>query len=100
MSPTPYPGRYVVVPQERLQALKAAFEDALKANQALQLAQKEWEAKFNAWTAAEYKARYELNVPKDFLLNLETGVFEQREKATPVNPTGGESKHPASAPQQ
>lgn len=70
---------------ERSKDLRAAFEAALKANQALQLAQKEWEAKYNAWVAAEYKVRYELSVPQDFVLNLEASAFEPKEKTTPIS---------------
>lgn len=76
----------VTLSSEKAKELKAAYEAALKANQVFQLAQKEWEAKYNAWVAAEYKARYELGVPQDFVLNLDTAAFEPKEKSSPVNP--------------
>ncbi|MEX0879673.1 MAG: hypothetical protein WEB59_13565 [Thermoanaerobaculia bacterium] len=76
----------VAVPAERAKELKAAYDSAIKANQTFLLAQKDWESKYNAWMAAEYKTRYELNVPQDFVLNLELGVFEPKEASGPLNP--------------
>lgn len=82
----------IVLASDKAAELKNAYDAALKANQAFQLAQKDWEAKYNAFMAAEYKARYELGVPQDYVLNLETAAFEPKEKGAPLGPTAPPKK--------
>jgi hypothetical protein len=77
-------GDAVPLPGETARRLREAFGAAMNANQAFQLAQKDWESKFHAWEAAELRARYELGVPPDFVLNLETGAFERPRGEAPA----------------
>jgi hypothetical protein len=82
----------IALPADKAKELKDIFDAAVKANQALQLAQKDWEAKYNAWVAAEYKSRYELNVPREYVLNLETAAFEFKPVDSEPGPASGKIK--------
>ena len=82
--------KVIKVPPEKAAELRTRFDEASEAERAADLAEqfcqaRKWEreAKHNAWIATQYKIARELNVPLDFILDMETMTFKAKPSENP-----------------